>query len=229
MCIKKIKNIEYRQSILFKMTRPSPTESATKYKIGTKKKGNDNNTWIVVKTKNGIKRWKKLSNTPKIKGCKTYLIHDNGGRPFKVYVCKQFVIIYAMTNNQYYDKCVKLYNKPKKVFIGSDKGKFKGNSILIQINNYRYVYIGSNIYTFSTDDIITKYYSFVGNSDVPYPVAMSKDNAYFMLDYKYINKKYFPQNIDWNDSYKNFYTFKRNELKQISHKFKKTKIIHKRL
>ena len=28
------------------MTRPSPTESATKYKVGTKKKGNDNNTWI---------------------------------------------------------------------------------------------------------------------------------------------------------------------------------------
>lgn len=211
------------------MTRPSPTESATKYKVGTKKKGNDNNTWIVIKTKNGIKRWKKLSSTPKIKGCKTYLIHDNGGRPFKVYVCKQCVMIYSMTNNQYYDKCVKIYNKPKKVFIGSDKGKFKGNSILIQINNYRYAFIGWCIYEFSTNDIIIKYYSFVGNSDVPYPVAISKDNAYFMLDYKYINKKYFSQNIDWNYSYTDFYDFKRNEVKKISHKFKKIKIIHKRI
>lgn len=39
-------------------SRKSPTESATLYKIGTKKKGNDNNIWIIVENKNGIKRWK---------------------------------------------------------------------------------------------------------------------------------------------------------------------------
>jgi len=38
--------------------RPSPTSSATLYKVNTKKKGNDNNTWIVTENKNGIKRWK---------------------------------------------------------------------------------------------------------------------------------------------------------------------------
>lgn len=37
--------------------RKSPTESATKYKIGTIKKGNDNNKWIISKNKNGVKRW----------------------------------------------------------------------------------------------------------------------------------------------------------------------------
>jgi hypothetical protein len=39
--------------------RLSPTESATLYKEGTKKKGNDGNIWIVSLTKINIKRWKK--------------------------------------------------------------------------------------------------------------------------------------------------------------------------
>jgi len=43
-----------------KKNRPSPSESATKYSIGTTKKGNDKNVWIIMETKNGIKKWKKL-------------------------------------------------------------------------------------------------------------------------------------------------------------------------
>lgn len=42
--------------------RPSPSESATKFKVGSKKKGNDGNMWIVVENKNGVKRWSKLKN-----------------------------------------------------------------------------------------------------------------------------------------------------------------------
>lgn len=41
-----------------KKIRQSPTESATLYKIGTKKTGNDGNQWIITENKNGIKRWK---------------------------------------------------------------------------------------------------------------------------------------------------------------------------
>ncbi len=47
------------------MTRPSPTESATLYKIGTKKKGNDGNVWQVTETRTGTHRWVRL--TPKEK------------------------------------------------------------------------------------------------------------------------------------------------------------------
>jgi hypothetical protein len=36
----------------------SPTESATLYKLGTKKIGNDGNKWIIVENKDGVKRWK---------------------------------------------------------------------------------------------------------------------------------------------------------------------------
>ena len=42
-----------------KKDRPSPSESATKFKVGTKKKGNDGNMWIIVENKNGVKRWSK--------------------------------------------------------------------------------------------------------------------------------------------------------------------------
>ena len=48
---------ERRKSI--KPTRPSPSQSATLFNIGTKRKGNDGNIWIVMKTVNGDKRWKK--------------------------------------------------------------------------------------------------------------------------------------------------------------------------
>jgi hypothetical protein len=41
-------------------SRPSPSESATKFRVGTKKKGNDRNMWIIKENKNGTKRWVKV-------------------------------------------------------------------------------------------------------------------------------------------------------------------------
>ena len=43
--------------------RPSPSESATLFKIGTIKQGNDGNFWIIIKNKNGVKKWQKYSDT----------------------------------------------------------------------------------------------------------------------------------------------------------------------
>ncbi len=37
--------------------RPSPSKSATLYKVGTKKTGNDGNVWIIEENKAGVKRW----------------------------------------------------------------------------------------------------------------------------------------------------------------------------
>ena len=42
--------------------RKSPSYSATKFAVGTKKKGNDGNMWKIVKNKKGTKRWLKVSN-----------------------------------------------------------------------------------------------------------------------------------------------------------------------
>jgi hypothetical protein len=42
-----------------KKGRKAPDDSATKFNVGTRKRGNDGNMWEVVTNKNGAKRWKK--------------------------------------------------------------------------------------------------------------------------------------------------------------------------
>lgn len=49
-----------RLKTVIKKDRPSPSESATSFPVGTKRKGNDGNMWIVIKTNNS-KRWKKIT------------------------------------------------------------------------------------------------------------------------------------------------------------------------
>jgi hypothetical protein len=44
--------------------RPSPTESATMYPVGTKRFGNDGNEWRVTITKSGVQRWTKVGEIP---------------------------------------------------------------------------------------------------------------------------------------------------------------------
>jgi hypothetical protein len=51
-------------------TRKGPSQSATLFKEGTVKKGNDGNKWIIVTNKLGVRRWQKIgsnSNTMKMK------------------------------------------------------------------------------------------------------------------------------------------------------------------
>ena len=128
---------------------------------------------------------------------KIYITHDNGYRPYLVDVNSTRVNISI--------------NKTKKIlgiiplddidfiFIGiSENMKWsEGNSVLLKCKNNRYIFIGHIIYEFTTnkDDIIS-YYSYVGNNNVPYPVAVGKNNYYFMLEQEYVNKKEFPKNIN---------------------------------
>ena len=72
-------------------------------------------------------------------------------------------------------------------FGGEYGKKFDGNSILLKISKNKYVFIGSEVYEFNTDyDTIIKYYSPVGNNDVPYPFAYGNKNIYFMLHKKFV-------------------------------------------
>lgn len=169
----------------------------------------------------------------------SYPIHDNGGRPFLVYVGEDELHIYKQDNIKYYidyndedndeedndeedndeeSNSVELTNtrfekkwmyishvasyKFNKIFIGKSPltkstefsggsgPEFDGNSILAELDykdsEYSYLYIGSIIRTFNTDDRIVKYWSIVGNNDVPYPVAIGEQNYYFMLDMQYV-------------------------------------------
>ncbi len=45
-----------------KKERPSPSESATKFAVGKKKKGGDGNMWEISVASNGVKRWKKCTS-----------------------------------------------------------------------------------------------------------------------------------------------------------------------
>jgi hypothetical protein len=57
---KNAERIKKNFSKLTKKVRPSPNESATKFKLGKKKKGNSGDMYVVVQNKNGVKRWKKI-------------------------------------------------------------------------------------------------------------------------------------------------------------------------
>jgi len=151
----------------------------------------------------------------------TYMIHDNCGRPFMVKhndssntntvtVLKQ---PRSLDDDNYgkpesYNILAVEYKDVKRVLPGKDTHKkYLGNSVLLDLGESRYVFIGQDIYEFTTpnNDYIDTYYSLVGNSDVPYPVAISQNNAYFMMDDVYIPKSKFPENCDWMDGYAYFY------------------------
>ena len=72
--------------------RPSPSESATNFKVGFRKNGNDGTIWEIVANSNGTHRWKRLG--------KAYFTHDNGGRPFLVYMGKNDAYIYKQPKRE---------------------------------------------------------------------------------------------------------------------------------
>jgi hypothetical protein len=127
-----------------------------------------------------------------------YYIHDNGGRSFKVVINGETVKVHKhMYDDDFtslgYEKKPSLTFNANKIFIGySPKNKMTlfsggfgpkndGNSILLHIKNNDYVYIGSEIYSFTSISEIIKYVSPVGNSDVPYPYAIDKDNNVYLM------------------------------------------------
>ena len=52
-------------------TRKAPSKSATLFKNGTIKQGNDGNKWVIVTTSNGIRRWKKVAESSSSSAAKT--------------------------------------------------------------------------------------------------------------------------------------------------------------
>ena len=259
--------------------RKGPEESATLFSVGTKKKGNDGNIWVIVKNKNGVKRWNKKTNKSKkrslkksikksikkrkkskktskktdktLKG-KKYLIFDNGGRPYKVIIKGNSLDIFTYDdsiediNYDDYSILVKSYRKLKKIFIPKgidDRGKSwsggKGNTILAQISGNKYLFIGPWIYEFETKgEKIVEYHSQVGNSGVPYPLAVGENNVYFLIskgEDGYLSKEYFeefPKKYSWAiDGYSRLWgngEFGKSLSKQTK-KISKIKVIKKRM
>jgi hypothetical protein len=58
-----------------------------------------------------------------------------------------------------------------------------GNSVLLKVRGSTHIYIGSEIFSFNAvNDDIVEYWSPMGNSAVPYPYAVGKENTYLMLE-----------------------------------------------
>jgi hypothetical protein len=209
MSCKELKTKKYQ-------TRKSPAFSAQACK-GLTKKGKDG-TYISKADKRGIYKWIRagntLRNTQKVhlrKG-KIYDVLDNGARPYRVYVDGSTVSIYiGKQNSDYtydYDKLVRTI-KAKEVHVGGKKSQL-GNSILIHVSGNNYMYIGHEIYEFQMEDTVDTYFSIVGNSDVPYPVLLGTENAYFMLDRCYVPRSEFDPKMtkaEWEDAYQRYYGY----------------------
>ena len=187
---------------------------------------------------------------------KKYQIHDNFARPFEVTVDGKTVTIvkgkYNETKDTYeYTKEIKVYTCDE-IWIGKSTGPpyadhtksqaklFIGNSILLQIAARRYVYIGDSIYEFDLEagEKVEKYFSLIGNNDVPYPILRGSKNVYFMLDRKYIPRNEFPDlytDKEWENAYSTYYGVwdpvnhvKQGSFEKMAKKMKGAKTIAKR-
>ena len=160
-----------------------------------------------------------------------FFTHDNGGRTYAVFISQFMVLVYKTFIDlrdvlSISDDIIYYCNKPYQVFIGKHKhnslkqfhgsnnivlSKSKlehllpsfssGNSILIEEDPLQYVFIGDSLFEFSTDEPINFFFSPIGNSDVPYPYAIS-DYFTFLL-----TEKVFISNEDRNtiDPYQQYY------------------------
>ena len=91
--------------------RNGPSSSATKFMLGTKKKGNDGNMWKIIKIKNGTKRWLKMSSvTLKNKTKHTQHVNDVDDSD-----------IIRNKNKKLYKFWLDLANTKHSVFIYNDK------------------------------------------------------------------------------------------------------------
>jgi hypothetical protein len=98
-------------------TRQAPSESANDFTLGTKKRGNDGNMWVIIQTKNS-KRWSKLNENKLQKTKKTkkniiYKIIKGNNKT------KKYIIHKSKKNDISVDKLRQLLKKYHASFNGS--------------------------------------------------------------------------------------------------------------
>ena len=165
-----------------------------------------------------------------------YEIHDNGSIPYWVEVNGKTITVlqnmdtYKMINGKF--TVIEHPNKTltmnvDEVFVGktSPTGPKSppGTTMLFRVGS-KYVYVGSEMYEFTTNDVISKFYSDLGNSDVPYPYAIGEKYIYIMLDKVAVEKSLFDMKEDIYKQYYEKYYDKKTKLKAIALKTKGVKM-----
>ena len=115
------------------MVRQGPSESATIFPVGTKKRGNDGNNWIVIQTKTS-KRWSKVNNNTLQKTSKT----SNKTKT------KNYTIKKSKKNDISVDKLRQLLKKYNASFSGSKEAMaqklFRLRRATIESNDLELIY-----------------------------------------------------------------------------------------
>ena len=151
-----------------------------------------------------------------------YVTQMNGGRPYVVYTGESDITVYTVPDKilsecrgwpedkDLYTKLVKKIGNVTRKFIPKYKivrnFNATGNTMLVQSGS-GYVHVGDGIFSFKPEvgDEIQKYYSPIGNSNVPYPIAVGKTHVYIMLEKVLVKKDLFPKGIDWEEGAVNYY------------------------
>ena len=161
---------------------------------------------------------------------KTYFVHANGGRPFKV-VLKDVQgkvnvdVMKQKTDFKGYDTTPCWSALSEEVFVANHdtipkvgKPKWRGGDplkvcatvghvVVVKTSHLKYVVVGSTIQEFKTLAPVTRIESYVGNSDVPYPCVVDEEhNVYLLLEsvvMKHVTKK---QVEPFGDVYGFYYT-----------------------
>ena len=178
-----------------KTTKKSKTKSKSKKsKKQSKKQSKKSKS---PKSKGCSQKGKKIDitfNTDQINnkgGKKIIVTNHNGSYYYYVDIDKKSINVYENTgvSNEnkknfdiHFNKHI-LCTDYKDVFIGDDKKNKNGygNSVLINTKNNEYIFICRDIIKFTTKDKITKYYSPIGNSSVPYPYGTDKDGKIYLI------------------------------------------------
>ena len=126
-----------------------------------------------------------------------YYTLDNGANPYKIIINSNNNISVYTNKNQEDDSNYELISnyQAKKVFIGSSQ-QHEGNSILIEIAEYSYVFIGNKIVSFLSYNPIVSFKSPIGNSCVPYPFAFDDKGWVYLFgrsnakigDWRYVDR-----------------------------------------
>jgi len=111
----------------------------------------------------------------------------NGGTPFNVELLDTNTVkVIDYENNTEEIKYEQIFigesplNEMTK-FSGGHGDQFKGNSILLKINENKYMFIGGEKYSFNALSDIVRFVSPVGNNLVPYPFAEDKNGDIYLM------------------------------------------------
>jgi hypothetical protein len=109
-------------------------------------------------------------------------VHDNGGRPFQIKITPNVLEVLELKDDKY--KHLMNIRNYVNLWIGEDecdKDFSYGNSLLVELPRNKYLFLGMEIVSFTLNKKIKKYFSPVGNNDVPYPWFVDENNNVYLL------------------------------------------------